>query len=174
MTNTYPYVEAHHQGLRQRRPSAILLKPTWTTSDTGAAYGIAMAQHRRGAPHDTAHFVVDSSTIYQCVPAKTIAGHEHCSTKNLLSISVCFDPSETQYGWDSKTHQDLLENLSELVAQLTVEYKIRPVWLDAASFKRWTKMKTRSRGGLFAQMEGPWPLAEFNSTLMQKRKEYRG
>lgn len=169
--NTYPYVEARHQGGRHR-PTSILIKPSWTTSDEGAALGVAQRQHMHDAPHETFHFTVDEEQIFQCVPARTVAGHEHCAQKGLLKIKVCFDPSVTQYGWNSGTYVRLLDQLSTLTAQLTVDYKIRPRMLNYLTFDRWTSWHTRRRGGIFAQMEGPWPQEDFIAQVERKRKEY--
>lgn len=170
--NTYPYVEARHTSGRQRKPTAILIKPTWTTSETGAALGVAMAQNPSTAPHETAHFTVDETQIFQCVPIKVIAGHSHCSTKNQIFVRLCFDPSLVQYGWESEVHTKLLDNLAELVALLTIEYKIKNRILSGSEYSRWLDWKTRRRGGIFASMEATWPSDDFIALVEQKRKDY--
>lgn len=172
MPNTYPYIEASQTDGRQRRPTAILIKPSWTTSASGAALGIANYQHARTAPHEASHFVIDESNIYQCIPIKVVAGHWHCSIKNLIRITVCEDPSVTQYGWENPEHCSLLDNLTDLVAQLTIEYKIRPRLIDGCEYTTWLKRKSRRHGGIFSPMEAAWPSDEFLAQVEQKRKDY--
>ena len=149
----------------------IIIESTWTTSDKGAAYAIAMRQHEPDI-NSASHFTVDETKIYQCVPAKRIAGSESLGIKNALVIRLCVDPPEVYYGWDTPTHKRLLDNLSDLVAQLTVEYKIRPRILTSAEYQNWNGFKSRRRGGIFAPLEVSWPKDSFLHTLHHKREEY--
>lgn len=172
--NNYPYVEAFQQGGRQRHLSVIRVVPSETTSDTGAALGVAQRQHLSDAPHEAFHFTVDETRIYQCVPIKTQAGHFHCANKGEIGIKLCFDPPDVQYGWDDFQHTKLLDNLVDLLALLTVQYKIRPRFLTQKEYDAWRfkSFKTRSSGGIFLDF-GVWsPESYLLSALKEKRENF--
>ena len=152
-----PLVEAHYVGGKQR-PTAIVLSLSETTSDKGAALGIASYHHKANSPKRSHHFIIDEATTYRCVSAsKTAVG----LPRGALSVHVCAELHEYVPLWEEGTASLVMYRAATLVAELCKTYKIRPVYLDADQYKRWTRHPWRHRGGIYVDVRGTWPSQGF-------------
>jgi hypothetical protein len=159
-----PFVEAVHHG-RKQRPTAILLRTSWTTGDPGAAYGIAQAWHNPNNKFESCHYVVDTSKTIRCVPDKIEAfpfGAK--SHRNTISINVCYDPPFVE---------DMLVVMraAELTARLCTLYRIPLCILDEEQSARWWRHSWRSRGGILNKTVGDFPTQQFFTFV---EHEYEG
>lgn len=164
LTQNFPLVEAVHHGNRQR-PSAVLLRTSWTTDDSGAANGIAQAWHNPYNHIESCHYVVDSSRVIRCLPDKV----EAFPTKQLLykgsvSIDVCYNPP-------SSPQMLTVGRAAELTAHLCKHYHIPVRLLDLDAQVRWMSRKWRSRGGIILNTVGNFPTDKF---LTFVEDEYKG
>lgn len=141
----YPYVEPKWQGRRQR-PSLIVLQSSMTTSDSGAAFGLAMAHHKGYTP-ESFHFVVDEAVAIRSVDVKMEAEYAE-DTRHTIGILLCDDPSGLPSRWEDQAHGLLLNKLAELVANLCIEHKIPARFLDSEGLDRWSKWRIKRRGGI--------------------------
>ena|SRR5436190_9173631 len=157
-----PFVEAAHQGTRQR-PSAVLLRPSWTTGDNGAANGIAQAWHNPNNRVDSCHYVVDESRILRCVPDKTVAFPVGQGSKGMVSINVCYDPP---FGPEPV----ITFRAAQLTARLCKLYHIPVRILSDSEEERWMKHKWRFLGGINLKTVGDFPADDFFDSV---EHEYR-
>jgi hypothetical protein len=144
-----PFVEALHVGPPQR-PTTILVKPSYTTGERGAANAIAQAWHQPYNKVDSCHYVVDEFQTLNCVPDK-MASHPYGvgAFKNALTINMCYNPPE-------EPTQLVMFNTAKLVAQLCKKYRIRVKFLTDDEIDQWGKRKWKSRGGI--DTLDCWPL----------------
>ena len=173
---TVPYVEARHKGGKQK-PTLIVLSSSWTTSEKGAALGVANALHRSNAPEKSFHYVIDEASIFQCVWDHCVA--LHCGyDAGSIGINMCDDPSLLLRRWNEPSHQRILHRLAEITAKLCLAYDIPAHFLTDEQLSKWSKHKWKSKGGIVtsAQMsrvfnlpdkQDPteWPRFEFLSLL---------
>jgi hypothetical protein len=151
-----PYVQAHYQGDYQR-PTSIILTPSFTTSDKGAALAVALRWHSKTSPHDSGHYTVDEEDSFSCTPDDSIAGYGASVQKNAIRITMCAEPVSCEDFWDLSMHHKVLDQTALLVAMLCAEHKIRPVWLDENDQMRWQKHRWRRRGGIFVDVSYNFP-----------------
>ncbi len=165
-----PFVESHYQGAGQR-PTLIALRPSMTTSEAGAALGVATRYHSKSSPHDAPHYVVDDETRFRCVEDDTIAGHWHCEDKGAIRVMLCAEPVSRVQFWDEiVVHKRVLHNAARLVADLTLLHKIRPEILCEEDLVRWKKHKWRRRGGIFVDASGyDFPIEDFLAEVKAQR-----
>jgi hypothetical protein len=152
-----PFVEARHIGSSQK-PTAIVLNLSSTTSDKGAALGIANYHHSVNAPLVSHHYIVDEAETYRCVPDNVAA---YQSPYRSLSILICAQPSESISFWESAFPRRVLYRSASLVADLMLTHKIRSRYLDEGLERKWMRHKWSSRGGLIVQVMGKWPYEMF-------------
>lgn len=155
-----PFVQAHHHGGKQR-PTAIVIRSSFTPSVRGAALAIANYWHQPNSPIDSCHYVVDESNVYRCVPDKVSAYSLPASSRGSISINVCSEPLENVHFWDDAEHVATLDLVADLVAELTRVYKIAPKYLNSEEEARWMKTKRRRHGGIIVRVEGAWPYSGF-------------
>jgi hypothetical protein len=159
-----PFVEAAHHG-RKQRPTAILLRTSWTTGDSGAAYGIAQAWHNPNNKVESCHYVVDTARVIRCVPDKVEALPLSESYKGAISINVCYDPP---------FQEDILVVLrtAELTARLCKLYHIPIRILDDVDEERWKNRRWRSRGGILLKTIGGFPTKDFLTFVGEEYKDF--
>jgi hypothetical protein len=152
-----PFVEARNVGAKQR-PTAILIRLSSTTSEKGAALGIANYHHKVGAPLESHHYIIDEVETYNCVPDKVQA---YKSPHKSLSVLICAQPHEDVALWEDATARPVMYRAACLVANLIRIHNVRIRYLDEADQKRWLHHKWRRRGGLIVQVVGTWPYEAF-------------
>lgn len=157
-----PFVEAAHYDGRQR-PSAVLLRTSWTTGDSGAANGIAQAWHNPNNRVDSCHYVIDESQVLRCVSDKIDAYHTTHNYKGAVSINVCHDPPFSP-------EPAIVCRAAHLTARLCKLYRIPVRIMGDEDEQRWMKHKWKSRGGIFLKTVGNFPVDEF---LASVEFEYR-
>jgi hypothetical protein len=145
------FVEAFHVGSKQR-PTTILVKPSFTTGDKGAANAIAQAWHNPHNKVDSCHYVVDEAQTIQCVPDNRMS-HPYGvgAYQKALTVNMCYDPP--------KVPTDLVMfHTANLVAHLCKKYKIKCRILDEEQIDEWGKRKWKSKGGI--DLLDCWPMKE--------------
>jgi N-acetylmuramoyl-L-alanine amidase CwlA len=159
-----PLVEAVHYGGKQR-PTAIVLRTSWTTGDKRAANGIAQAWRNPYNKVESCHYVVDVAQTIRCVPDKVVAFHTTPNIKNAISINVCYDPP-------SAPEWQVVDRAAYLTARLCKLYHIPIRILDDREEERWMKHKWRSRGGIILKTAGEFPTDEFLVSVEIERKGF--
>lgn len=169
-----PFIEASKKG-GKNRPTLIVLSSSFTTSDSGAALGIAKYWYTNHA-QESHHYIVDEAAVYRCVDDSRLAVFSKNSTQNALSVHLCDDPSGTIERWDDAAHTKLLSNAADLVAGLCLFHGIRPRYLSDLELKKWRKWRLKRRGGIVVQgfmAQGYWPEDYFLTLIeahIQKHK----
>jgi hypothetical protein len=151
------FVEARHVGSSQK-PTAIVLKLSSTTSDKGAALGIAQNLHRQNAPHESYHYIVDNEMTYQGVPVNVAS---YANPHRAISVLLCAQPHEAEPLWEDGSARKVMYRTAKLVADLVLTYKIRPRYLSIEAEERWRKHRWRRRGGIILHVQGAWPKEAF-------------
>lgn len=163
-----PYVEALHQGGKQK-PTVILLRPSFTNSEDGAALAVAQYWHRSSNSFwDAGHYSVDARQRFRCVRDNVIAGQNE-KNKGEIRVALCADPVSTQTFWDEDEHRLVLRNAAHLVAELSLAYKINASYLDDSGLARWEKRKTRRRGGIYVCEPSGFPFQAFMNEVNAQR-----
>lgn len=152
-----PLVEARNIGPKQK-PTAIHLTISQTTSDKGAALGVASYLHSFNAPARSHHFVVDEAITYRCVPTSHAAASFPYRS---LSVHICAQPHEEWPMWEDATATRVMHRAADLVADLCLTHKIKPRYLDEGGLARWTKHRWRMNGGIMVRVLGTWPYEAF-------------
>lgn len=152
-----PFVEARHSG-GKHRPTVVVLRSSWTTSEKGAALGIALRLHQPSAPKESYHYTIDEATTFRCIPEKQISYYGAQNPAKAISINMCAQPVEDVAFWDDSEHFKVLDRTVDLVAQLLLAYKIPARYTDAPHWRR-------SRGGIIVQVAGAWPSDQFLSNV---------
>lgn len=150
-----PFVQAHHTGPKQR-PTAIVIRTSFTTSDAGAALGIAYAWHDPTNRVDSCHYVIDEMQAFRCVPDRLASRSLYTLrfNKRAIVINVCHNPPVAPV--DRVTHL-----AAKQVARLCRLHKIRPRLLDGDDQLRWIEHPWKHRGGIILATAGPFPTIEF-------------
>lgn len=163
-----PYVEAHNQGSKQR-PTAIVLDMSSTTSDKGAALGIANRLHKTNAPANSYHYMVDEAETYRGVWDNVSA---YYAPHRSIDILLCAQPQLHADYWeeDSASARALLRT-AELVAKLSLIHKIPLRYLEAEAAERWHKHKWRMYGGIIVNFPGEWPSGTFLLYALARREQ---
>lgn len=163
-----PYVESRYQGGKQK-PTAIILRGTMTTSDEGAALGLAQMWHRAPSPWKSGHYTVDARKMYRCTPDDVVAGNDDYSDPGAIRIAVCGEPCSNDRFWHEEMHMPVIFNTAKLVAELSLVYKIKVAYLDESSRARWEKRPSRRRGGIIVDTPSGWPFETFLSEVNVQR-----
>lgn len=154
--NNITFVEAFRIGKKQR-PRSILLRITETTTDDGAALGMAVAWHRDVSSIPTCHYAVDLLRIINCVPDNRIARNGADTMKHTVSIGLCAYPTTYEGLWTADRDTNcVLENAAELVARLCITHKIPVRSLSSDEL-----LKKRRSKGIATLIPGAWPEAYF-------------
>jgi hypothetical protein len=154
-----PFVEARHVG-RKQKPTAIVLSLSSTTSEKGAALGIASYHHSASSPLVSHHYIIDEAETYRCISDNVAAYH---SPHGAISILLCAEPDEFEPHWP------VLTRAAELVAVLIYGYGIPNRYLDEEMEESWKKHKWRRRGGLIVRAAGTWPYSAFLDDVERRR-----
>lgn len=157
-----PYVEARYQGAKQR-PRAIVIRSSHTTSSDGAALGLANAWHRNNSAQLACHYVVDEAKIYQCVPDQIEA--ERAPGRGVIHICLCSEPLDDVSFWDDKEHVAVLDRAVDLVAQLSLAYKIPARYLEGEEQQKWDHRKLIRPKGIILRVVGEFPAGQFLSNV---------
>lgn len=149
-----PFVQAHHVGGKQR-PTAIVLRTSFTTGDAGAAHGIAQAWHNPNNKIDSCHYVIDKQQVIRCVPDKVAARSVYTSIyRNAITINVCYDPPEPPKDM-------VIVNTAKQVARLCQLYRIKRRILNKEQELEWLKRPWKTKGGIILNTVGSFPTYDF-------------
>lgn len=151
-----PYVESRYKGGNQK-PTVIILAPSFTTSEDGAALGLATTWNSSSSPYRTSHYVVDNESIYRCTDDNVVAGRPRFSYKNALRITICAEPVSVSRFWDVNEHSKVLYKTASLVSDLSQIHNIRLRYLNEVDQRKWNKFKWRRRGGIILEVRNGWP-----------------
>ncbi len=162
-----PSVEALHQGGKQK-PTAIILRPSFTNSRDGAALAVAQYWHKAASFWDAGHYTVDSEKRFRCVRDNVIAGKDE-SGRNSIRIALCADPASGTVFWNDSVHGQVLRRAAELVAELTLAHKIKVAYLDADDLAHWEKRRSRRRGGIHVVEDSGFPYKIFLDEVNAQR-----
>lgn len=163
-----PYVEARFQFGKQK-PTAILLRGSFTTSDKGAALGVAQMWHSAPDPWKAGHYTVDEELRFRCVEDRVVAGTPECADRGGIRIAVCAQPIGREIFWNEKFHSKVLNRTARLVAELSLVYKIPVRYLDEADIVKWHKHPWRKRGGIIIETPSGFPYESFLSEVGAQR-----
>lgn len=152
----WPFVEARYSGGKQR-PTVITLQPSFTTSEEGAALGLANMWHSPFSPDYSGHYTVDNAKIIRCVDDSVVSGFKEFQLDGILRIFMCAEPASPTTFWNEVEHAQVLHTTATLVAELCRKHKIRPRYLDYQDLLHWGAWSTRRRGGIFVNASEDWP-----------------
>lgn len=155
-----PFVEAIHKGGRHK-PTSIVLRLSNTTSEDGAALGVANAWNRSRSIEKSAHFVVDEASSYQCVDVKMAAKHSGVYDKGTICVVICAQPSDFLRVWSDDAQGSAFFNAAKLVGELSDQLRIRRRFLTDEQKSGWIKFRCRSRGGIINRIDGNFPTQDF-------------
>ena len=172
-----PYIPAKYKGGSQT-PTLGVIHSTVGPSKPGSAKAIAnYFQSTRVV--SSAHYSVDSGpydqAVYQSVYDSTVA--YHCGyNQDSIGVEMCDYPSSTsQARWSTEEHQDLLNNVAHLAAELHLSKGIKVRMLTDAQLLAWDRGGRKLEDGgwaTHAQMSrvfkksthwdpGQWPASDF-------------
>lgn len=157
LLGSYPLVEAAHFRGRQR-PSVIVIRTSWTTSDKGAANGIAQAWHAPNSRDDSCHYVVDDAQTIRCLPDKIEATYLPPRYKGAITINMCYDPPKMPT-------LSSFNRASKLTARVCKAYHIPVRYLSDDMMHEWLDRKWRRRGGIILKTAGNFPSADFLASV---------
>lgn len=155
ISSTLPFVQARHT-LGSQKPKTIELRSSFTTSDSGAALGLANYWHSDLSFKHPSHYVVDETAVYQCVPDNVMVDSFNGAKKGVLLITVCSEPLSNVKQWYDQSHQQVLTRTISLIRELARTYHIPLRYVDDTSQKRWYQFKFR-RHGIVINITGIWP-----------------
>lgn len=155
-----PFVQARHIG-KEQKPTAIVISLSSTTSDEGAALGLANNLHSSLAPHNSYHYIVDEAQVYRCVPDNRAAYKAPYRSLNVLICAEFRSDLAAWHFWEDNPSVRALHRAEELVADLTLAHKILPRYLDEDQELKWMNHRWRRRGGIIRRVVGAWPEASF-------------
>ena len=149
-----PFVQAHHVGGKQR-PTAIVIRTSWTTGDAGAAHAIAQAWHNPYNKIDSCHYVIDKQQTIRCVPDKVAARSVYTSIyRNAITINVCYDPPEIPSDM-------VIVRTAKQAARLCRLHRIKLRILDKEQELKWLKRPWKTNGGIILATAGSFPVHDF-------------
>ena len=160
-----PFVESRYQGANQR-PRAIFISSSHTTSEEGAALGLANAWHRRVSSLPAPHYVVDEKAIYRCVPDRKES--ERRPGRGALHVHLCSQPADDLSFWDDAEHVRVLDLAEDLVAQLALAYRIPVRRLKKKDEDRWSDESFLRRSGVVFQIVGEFPKERFLQNVREQ------
>lgn len=153
-----PLVEAAKTA-GKKRPSAIVLRTSWTSSGAGAANAIAQTWHSPNNKHDNCNYVVDDKRVIRCMPDDMVSTFAHRGFRGAISVNVCHDPP---FSPTAVT----LQRTAKLVARLCKKNHIRPVVLTKPAERRWHAHQWRRRGGIIFATTGTFPESTFAELML--------
>lgn len=163
LMHTIPFIEARNHGGKQR-PKSVLIRLSETTSDRGAALGIANNWHRNVSFMDSCHYVLDRELTFQCVPSNLIAYSTPYDSKGTISINVCSQPVFDATFWRDPDYEVMFDRTAALVAGLTSKHRIPVRYVDLTKHRGWFR-----KGGIILAVKGGWPADDFLTKVNQLR-----
>lgn len=164
-----PFVQARNVGTSQK-PTAIVLKMSSTTSEKGAALGIARYHHSLNAPLCSYHYIIDEQNTYRCVPSNVAA---YGNAYRAINVLMCAQPHDYVPLWEHASASRVMYRTADLIADLMLAHKIRERNLREEEAHHWWEHRWRRRGGLIVRPTGVWPHESFfldvQSQLVIKR-----
>lgn len=154
-----PFIEAFHKGGKQK-PKSVLIRLSETTSAEGAALGIAGNWHRNEEYHDSCHFVLDKSLVFQCVPENVVAYPTPYTSKGTISINVCAQPVFDVAFWSDPDYAHMLHRVAGLTAKICEQYDIPVRDIGLEQHRKWFR-----KGGIIVAVKGAWPTQRFLDTV---------
>jgi hypothetical protein len=145
-----------------------VLRPSFTNSEEGAALAVAQYWHKSSSFWDAGHFTVDSAKRFRCVRDNVIAGIDNTG-KGELRVAMCADPVSRTVFWNEDEHRLVLRNTAKLVAELTLAHKIELRYLDEVGLAKWSKFRTRRRGGIYVYEPSGFPWQAFINEVKAQR-----
>lgn len=161
-TPQMPYVEARFQFGKQK-PKRIVLRGSFTTSEKGAALGLAQAWHSAPEPWKSGHYTVDEEQRFRCIPDRVIAGTKECADKGMIRVAICAEPVNSHRFWDETLHGRVLKRTAKLVAELTLAYNIPVRYISPDDRGLW------SGRGIVVDTPSGWPSETFLSEVNAQR-----
>lgn len=160
-----PYVQAHHVGAKQR-PTAVVLRTSFTTGDAGAALGIARTWHSPVNKIDSCHYVVDELQTIRCLPDNLACRSIFASGyRRAIMINVCYDPPQPPV-------ERVVYHTAKQVARLCKLHRIRVQILDQWEEVRWLQHPWKHRGGIILATSGNFPTHNFLSSVKEEYKKF--
>lgn len=150
-----PFIEAVHLGGKQK-PKSVLIRLSETTSVPGAALGIANNWHRNESFHDSCHYVLDRSFVFQCVPENRVAFSTPYTSNGTISINVCAQPLFDVEFWKDPDYAAMLHRTAELTAKICGQYNIPVRDIGVEQHRGWFR-----KGGVITAVKGAWPGEQF-------------
>lgn len=123
-----PFVAAKWHGGAQT-PTLIVMHSTVTPCGPGWARKVAHYFAGLDANHKaSAHYVVDTDTVIQCVHDHVVA--YHCGqNQDSIGIEMCEYPSWNLARWLTPEHRKMKRQAVRLVAELCLAYDIAPYFV---------------------------------------------
>lgn len=160
-----PFIQAYHVGPKQR-PTAVVLRTSFTTGDAGAALGIANAWHNPNNREDSCHYVVDRLKTFRCIPDRFACkstrppGYKRC-----IVINVCYNPPEGP--------EDLvLHRAAKQTARLCKLHRIRLRVLDEEQERLWSRHPRKFRGGIVLATAGEFSTDRFFDSVQNEYRKF--
>lgn len=127
-----PMIPARWKGGDQT-PKAIVMHGTVTPDTPGMA--TATARFFANETNKTsAHYIVDPTTVIQCVGDHTVA--YHCGyNQDSIGVEMCDEETGTAARWDDENSRAIIARAATLVAQLCLAYDIDPIRPSVAELK---------------------------------------
>lgn len=129
----YAYIPARLQGGDQDRVNRIVIHATVSPCVRGGARNVARYFQSQEAG-GSAHYVVDSSEIVQCVKDGTVAYHAPPNT-DTLGVELCDPQAGPASRWEDAAHVEMLARAAGLVRQLAARHNVPLVRLSVADLK---------------------------------------
>jgi hypothetical protein len=160
-----PFVQAHHVGPKQR-PTAIVLRTSFTTGIKGAALGLANAWHYPNNRIDSCHYAVDEFQVIRCIPDRLSCQSAYTDCyKNSITINVCYDPPDEP--------SDLtMHRTAKQVGRLCRLHRIKVRMLDSDQEKQWIVHPWKRRGGIVIATSGDFPINRFLSSVQEAYRSF--
>jgi hypothetical protein len=130
-TELWPFVQARYQGAKRTNPVRLIVvhTPEWPESPSGAEavarYFATMSDGRVAS----AHIVVDSDSIVQCVKDSFVADAAPGANHDGIQVELVGVASQTRAQWRDKYSLATLALGADAVAQYCLKYGIPPVHL---------------------------------------------
>lgn len=161
-----PFVQAHHIGSKQR-PTAVVIRTSFTTGVAGAANAIAQAWHNPNNHTDSCHYVIDEFKVIRCVPDRISCRSVYSSryNRNSITINVCHDPP-------SPPVESIVYRTSRQVARLCRLYRIRHRLLNEDEIDKWVEHPWKFRGGIILATVGDFPTTEFMTSVQEEYRKF--
>lgn len=161
-----PLVEAYYTGLKQR-PTAIVLRTSFTTGEYGSAFAIAKTWHQSWNKEDSCHYVIDEMQTIRCVKDNLECKSVYTPglNKRAIVINVCHEPP-------FEPLERVVYRTSKQVARLCRLHRIKLRLLDAEAQQKWLDRPWKRRGGIILATVGDFPTNRFITSVQEEYKKF--